>query len=196
MAALQGKSSLEFFREKKEQPIIRFLTWYIVLVEGWSFEDIKEMVGKPMTLREIDGVKCACHSWSFTFHTGRLVKLVLVENERGEFSVHSSSQEWLTQDWSDLYAAEKRQAQGRETAVSEKTHDGTLDAGENTWTHAKAEYSPVYLESEWRGIVINGGYGDIESNHVSLDAQQALSLLAWLRQEESTLQALAKGQNA
>ncbi len=41
-------------------------------------------------------------------------------------------------------------------------------------------------------VHIHGGYGE-ENRGIHLDAKQALSLLAWLRQEEATLEELAKG---
>lgn len=73
-------------------------------------------------------------------------------------------------------------------------HDGKLDAYDAE-KHATIElkldhenWSPVLGSA----IQIDGGYGDIESSLIYLDAKQALSLLAWLQQEECTLKQLAK----
>lgn len=61
-------------------------------------------------------------------------------------------------------------------------HDGELDDYEVSDRHAE-----VFLVQH--GIMI-GIYGD--KGHVLLDAKQALSLLAWLKQEELPLHRLAK----
>jgi hypothetical protein len=74
--------------------------------------------------------------------------------------------------------------------MSEQKHDGHLD--DSNWTHAKAEYAMIYTDVEINGVYIHGGYGDMESSAISLDAKQALSLLTWLEQEKPRLEQLAK----
>jgi hypothetical protein len=38
-----GASVLDFFRASKAEPLIQFLTWYLVLVQEWRIEDIASM---------------------------------------------------------------------------------------------------------------------------------------------------------
>ena len=67
-------------------------------------------------------------------------------------------------------------------------HDGKLD----TKTGQEVTYDDIYLEPGGEIIKGIGIYGN--HDYVKLTPKQALSLLAWLHQEEQTLKALAKEQ--
>ena len=77
-------------------------------------------------------------------------------------------------------------------SMTQPKHDGKLDTYKS-YMHAEVEYHKADW-TEVAAIHIGGGYGDDESNNIYLEAKQALSLLAWLRQEETALEELAKGQ--
>jgi hypothetical protein len=74
-------------------------------------------------------------------------------------------------------------------------HDGRLD------TRFDDVHARVTLENNcitWddaipKLVCLSGGHGDIEASCCYLDPAQALSLLAWLKQEEETLKQLAGG---
>jgi hypothetical protein len=68
-------------------------------------------------------------------------------------------------------------------------HDGYLDSEHTTHQGTKVSLTQNLIFPNM--ILIEGGYGDMESSCVSLDAKQALSLLAWLEQERTTLEQLA-----
>jgi len=78
--------------------------------------------------------------------------------------------------------------------IEHPKHDGNLDTYKS-YMHADAEYHQADWTQE-AAIHIHGGYGDDESMSIYLDAQQALSLLTWLRQEETALEELAKEQES
>jgi hypothetical protein len=75
-------------------------------------------------------------------------------------------------------------------------HDGRLDDREDDH-QARVTLQDNYFQWDNTKIVsISGGHGDIEASCCYLDPAQALSLLAWLRQEEETLKKLVGGGEA
>lgn len=75
-------------------------------------------------------------------------------------------------------------------------HDGRLDTREDDH-QARVTLQENYLQWDNTKIVsISGGHGDIEASCCYLDPAQALSLLAWLKQEEESLKRLAGGSEA
>jgi len=99
MTALPGRTCLEYLRLFKEQPFIQFLTWYIVLVEQWSFDDIAEMTIELLDSDRWVGSKMKC---SFRFRDGRNVSLIIAQNHDGQWyaaqsmSIYGPSQRRLT----------------------------------------------------------------------------------------------------
>lgn len=76
---------------------------------------------------------------------------------------------------------------------STEKHDGKLDERDQVdGFHAYAETQENYVYGNL--VIVCGGYGDFNNRGAFLDIKQALSLLAWLKQEEETLRALAKEQ--
>ncbi len=96
MAAIQGSSTLDFFRANKEQPIVQFVTWYILLVKEWSFDDIQEVLIRLMEPRDTFGVKQNQQSWSFTFRNGRTIQLLFVEIERNNWYCELSTEVYIS----------------------------------------------------------------------------------------------------
>lgn len=73
-------------------------------------------------------------------------------------------------------------------------HDGQLDSYDRTEYPQASFHAFAKMEQNENGshLYIYGGYGDGDACDISLDAKQALSLLAWLQQEESALKQLAQ----
>ena len=78
------------------------------------------------------------------------------------------------------------QAQENERLAQGKMHDGKLDEQKHAWVRyldkIVGEHGILIERDEW------------ENDSIRLDPAQALSLLAWLKQEEATLRQLAKEQ--
>lgn len=77
-------------------------------------------------------------------------------------------------------------------------HDGRLDTRFDE-THARVSLEDnfeTWDDSIPKLVYISGGYGDCENYNLYLDPAQALSLLAWLKQEEETLKKLVGGDEA
>ncbi len=69
-------------------------------------------------------------------------------------------------------------------------HDGRLDTREDDH-QARVTLQDNYLQWDNTKLVsLSGGHGDIEASCCYLDPAQALSLLAWLKQEEECLKKL------
>ena len=70
-------------------------------------------------------------------------------------------------------------------------HDGKLDdySHSQKWRHATVSRAEGYGGN---CIYLEGGYGDIESGGIILDAKQAISLLSWLLEKKPELTALAE----
>ncbi len=81
---------LDYFRVSKDIPLIQFLTWHIVLVEQWSFEDVATVDFTPMRINWIGGTKRDATGCRFTFKDGRRINLIVAEKEPGWFYVDSS----------------------------------------------------------------------------------------------------------
>lgn len=78
------------------------------------------------------------------------------------------------------------------------THDGRLDTRFDDM-HARVTLENNYVT--WDNAIpkivcLSGGHGDIEASCCYLDPSQALSLLAWLKQEEEGLKKLVGGGEA
>lgn len=88
MSAIVHPTVLDWFRSQKHQPLIQFLTWYIVLVNEWEFEDITHLV---MADAPPDGsftrVRRYCR---FVFRNGDVETLLVVMGSGGKFYVQSS----------------------------------------------------------------------------------------------------------
>ena len=83
------------------------------------------------------------------------------------------------------------------SSTQKPPHDGMLNSNDHC-NSVQVEHSTCYsvpAACELATVSIRGGYNDNWANVVHLDAAQALSLLAWLYQEQETLEVLAKGQS-
>ncbi len=83
---------LDWFRANSSSPLIQYLTWYLILVLDWNFED--------MTMIEIGPVHQVTSGWGivarlsyrFSFYNKPAVTLSIVQTSGGKFYVeHSTS---------------------------------------------------------------------------------------------------------
>jgi hypothetical protein len=83
---------LDWFRSQSNQPIVQFLTWYIILTLEWRFEDLTSVEITELTPQTGPGSSVLYHrwSWSFTFDNGMKSSL-LVKGAYGNYHVDSQT---------------------------------------------------------------------------------------------------------
>lgn len=69
---------LDWFRSRRNEPIIQFLTWYIILTLEWKFEDMASVeITELEPQAEPGSVIYHRWSWSFTFQNGMRSSLLV-----------------------------------------------------------------------------------------------------------------------
>lgn len=69
---------LDWFRSQRTQPMVQFLTWYIILTLEWKFEDMADVEITELEPQVNPGpVICHRYSWSFTFQNGMKSSLIV-----------------------------------------------------------------------------------------------------------------------
>lgn len=87
-APLTKATVLDFFRAQKHEPIIQFLTWYIVLVHERKIEDIDSVEITPLSVTDPFLDLRSQTRFRFVFH-GKAETWTVNQNGRGDFYVAS-----------------------------------------------------------------------------------------------------------
>lgn len=81
---------LDWFRSRRDEPIIQFLTWYIILTLEWKFEDMAEVKISELAPQTMGSVIYHRWSWQFTFDNG-IISSLLVKGAYDRYHVDSQT---------------------------------------------------------------------------------------------------------
>lgn len=84
-------SVLEHFRIRKDLPIVQFLTWYLLLVEQWNFDDVADFEIEMRSEKSFLHETVTVHYCRFTFKDAHISTLKVVEHNDKMYVDHTTS---------------------------------------------------------------------------------------------------------